>query len=408
MNSKITQISAVMLIVLGGIILLFFLAKSHSDGFSISFNNATDYTVSGQFGDFFGGVAGTLFALSGTLLIYLNFQEQRKQNEIAGFESSFFEMLRLHRDNVSELKYTKLKESGSIPYENRQVFREISKEFVECYREARHYSNSKNVNDYLLPQYASKLKSVTQTAGIEVDLIELAVIDLAYMIVFFGLGEEGEQLIRHAARKKYNPKYYFRLLYFMKLKPKRRHENRWNLWQKLKDLHEEPFHKTLGNLYAGKSKPDRMPRTDYLACEIAAQGKYEKYYGGHQFRLGHYFRHLYQSYKFIDSSDFLNPQQKRHYGKMLRAQLSTYEQALLFINSLSRQGMKWGIMAESTTPTDRAHNLTCKSDYIARYELIKNLPGTHMSGIVYSRYYPSINFESTEIAEGEEVKKAKV
>lgn len=215
------QITAFSLLFVGFAILLVFLAKSYADGFNVSFGNPTDYTVSGQFGDFFGGVAGTFFALSGTLLIYLNFKEQRNQNEVTGFESSFFEMLRLHRENVSELKYIKYKSSEKTICENRQVFREISREFIECYREVKRFSNSEDVDSYILPQYASKLREVASKSNIKVNIIELAIIDLAYMIVFFGLGEEGGQLIKQAARSKYNPRYYLKLLFFLKLKPKK-------------------------------------------------------------------------------------------------------------------------------------------------------------------------------------------
>jgi len=395
-DMKITHWAALFLIALGCVILLVFLAKSHTDGFSISFDSPTNYAVSGQFGDFFGGVAGTFFALSGTLLIYLNFNAQRKQNELTSFESSFFEMLRLHRDNISELKYTKHKHQKDYTYENRQVFREISKEFIQCYREVKKISNSKKVEDYVLPTHQVKFNSIANKAGIKIDAIELAIIDLAYMVVFFGLGEEGEQLIKQAARAKYNPKYYFRLLHYIKLKPKGSHPN-WSKWGALKNLQEKDLHETLDILYSSRKDLTKLNTENATAKLFLGVGKYEKYYGGHQLRLGHYFRHLYQSYKFLDSSDFLNDAQKRHYGKMLRAQLSTYEQALLFINSLSWQGMRWGIRAEIIRPQKSGNENNTKSDYIARYELIKNLPGAHMSGIRYRRYYPSIIFETDEI-----------
>lgn len=398
-HMQLTQLVALILIVLGCGVLLVFLAKSHADGFNISFSNPTDYTVSGQFGDFFGGVAGTFFALSGTLLIYLNFREQRKQNEVSSFESSFFEMLRLHRENISELRYLKHKGGRDVVYENRQVFREISKEFIDCYREVKRFSNSKRLEDYLLPQYLTKLKSIGLGSEVKIDAIELVIIDLAYMIVFFGLGEEGEQLIKQSARRKYNPQYYFKLLYFIKLKPKRANAVHWDNWGELKSLKEKDFHEALSILYVDRNDLTQL-RTDNATAGLFLNVlKYEKYYGGHQFRLGHYFRHLYQSYKFLDSSDFLSDAQKKHYGKMFRAQLSTYEQALLFINSLSWQGMKWGIMAEVVNSSKAGDVDARRSDYIARYELIKNLPGAHMSGIKYKRYYPSIAFESDEIAQ---------
>lgn len=52
------------------------------------------------------------------------------------------------------------------------------------------------------------------------------------------------------------------------------------------------------------------------------------YFGGHQSRLGHYFRHLFQTVSFVDRTKFLTNEQKYQYVKLLRAQLTTYEQAL--------------------------------------------------------------------------------
>ena len=58
---------------------------------------------------------------------------------------------------------------------------------------------------------------------------------------------------------------------------------------------------------------------------------------GHQSRLGHYYRHLYQTVCYVDSQDekYISNIEKYKYMKILRAQLSTHEEALLFLNSLS-------------------------------------------------------------------------
>ncbi len=69
MTKTIERLAWIFLI-LGIIILVYFLAKSSLDGFGISTRNTTNYEITGQFGDFVGGVIGTFFALAGTLLIY--------------------------------------------------------------------------------------------------------------------------------------------------------------------------------------------------------------------------------------------------------------------------------------------------------------------------------------------------
>ena len=130
------------------------------------------------------------------------------------------------------------------------------------------------------------------------------------------------------------------------------------------------------------------------AKQLVYETEFVKYYGGHQHRLGHYFRHLFQSYKYLNYHNDLTEKDKYFYGKTLRAQLSTYEQALLFINSVSSLGMKW----EFTPETDllKAKENKQNSKLITRYNLIKNLPGYHLFGLRYKTYYPNVKYETEE------------
>lgn len=378
------------ILILGIIILIFFLRKSSIDGFEVFTKNNTDYTATGQFGDFVGGVIGTFFALAGTLLIYLSFVAQTKENKRNAFESSFFEMMRIYRENINELRYRKFKEDDYIVYENRQVIREIFNEFIECYREVRKFSNSTKTEDYLTPKYTEKLKKIIKGINPKISLIELARIDIAYSIVFYGLGIEGESIIRMDVQKKYNPNYYYKLLYWMKMKPKKSNKERYSNWKKSRDLELKDLLKLVDELYANRNHPEKTDGLSDLAKDFKMNLNYEKYYGGHQFRLGHFFRHLFQSYKYLNSHKDLSEKEKYAYGKMYRAQLSTYEQALLFINSISTIGMKWEFTPEKQT------NPKIKTNLITTYNLIKNLPGEHFYGIKYKTYYKNVEYESLE------------
>ena len=82
-----------------------------------------------------------------------------------------------------------------------------------------------------------------------------------------------------------------------------------------------------------------------------------KLFGGHQTRLGHYYRHLYHTIKMIDTyhSSQIGDEVYKDYVRKLRIQLNTYEQALLVINSCSVFGADW-------------------QEYILKYKLVKNLP----------------------------------
>lgn len=62
---------------------------------------------------------------------------------------------------------------------------------------------------------------------------------------------------------------------------------------------------------------------------------YSKIYNIYKSDLSHYFRTLYHIIKFVDQSDIVN---KKQYASILRAQLSSYEQILLFYNCLHSNG----------------------------------------------------------------------
>jgi len=383
--TKTVVIFSWIIIIIGLIIVGLFLFKANQDGLTISFKGITNYEKTGQFGDYIGGVIGTFFSLAGTLLLIATFKEQQKENQRNAFESYYFEMIRLYKENVTELKYSKYKNGQPITYENRQVIRKIFEEFIECYREIRKFSNSQNEGDYISNKYLIILKNIIKNNNLKIDPIELARIDIAYSVVFFGLGTEGESIVRKIIRKRYNPDYYYKLLFYLKLKPKKSNKERYKIWEELRGLPLKELMEVVIELYNNKNNLNQPKVLSELSTKFKLHLEYEKYYGGHQFRLGHYFRHLFQAYKFLNSNKNLNKIQKYNYGKMLRAQLSTYEQALLLINSITPLGMKWEYLAGND-----------ENKLITQYQLIKNLPGEQIFGIKYKAYYPKIKFEGEE------------
>ncbi|WP_136057727.1 putative phage abortive infection protein [Candidatus Halocynthiibacter alkanivorans] len=69
-----------------------------------------------------------------------------------------------------------------------------------------------------------------------------------------------------------------------------------------------------------------------------SESAYEEFYSKQKSELGHYFRTLYNLFKFVDKSDIVD---KRLYTNLIRAQLSDDEAMLLFMNGLSRRGEKF-------------------------------------------------------------------
>lgn len=78
---------------------------------------------------------------------------------------------------------------------------------------------------------------------------------------------------------------------------------------------------------------------------------YFNFWKNHQLELGHYFRFLFNIFRFLDES----PASERYHVKLLRAQLSDQELLILYYNCLSEQGKKF-------------------REYAIKYELFDNLP----------------------------------
>lgn len=108
-------------------------------------------------------------------------------------------------------------------------------------------------------------------------------------------------------------------------------------------------------------------------------------FDGHQSRLGHYFRHLFQAVRYIDEQpeELVPAKNKYGYIKLLRAQLSTQEQALFLLNSLSDLGARW---REPSSADPR-------QDLVTHYNLIKNIPFGFLSHVDAEKYYPGVRFE---------------
>jgi hypothetical protein len=256
-----------------------------------------------HFGDFVGGLIGTIFTLFSIVLLYSTLKEQRLSSSIDKFENKFFELMRIHRQNVDEMNLKS--------HNGKKIFVMLIRELREAHKII------KDLND-------------TQ----EIKLNEKELFKISYYILFYGYGPNSTRILNS------------KLIHYLK-----------------KDFINE----IEGTINAKNFKEfiKEEKKLDYIPFE------------GHQSRLGHYYRHLYQTIVFVDEQQ-LNIN-KYEYVKMLRAQLSIHEQALLFINSLSDLGEDWwssGLM----------HN----------YKFVKNIPEQFFdknNEIDYLKCFPKGYFE---------------
>src|SRR5437016_239808 len=75
-----------------------FIAEAFREG------TAIDRTAAGQLGDFVGGYIGSYFALVTVVLVIKALKEQRRSGESEKFETKYFELIKMHRDNVAEMR----------------------------------------------------------------------------------------------------------------------------------------------------------------------------------------------------------------------------------------------------------------------------------------------------------------
>ena len=78
-----------------------------------------------------------------------------------------------------------------------------------------------------------------------------------------------------------------------------------------------------------------LPTQERLGHLGVVQAAYETFFVRKQHEMGHCFGTLYHVFKFVDQSDIPDP---KRYTSIMRAQLSSYELALLFYNSLHSVG----------------------------------------------------------------------
>ncbi|MCJ8154075.1 putative phage abortive infection protein [Chryseobacterium sp. SSA4.19] len=276
-------------------------------------------------GDTYGGTMGPFIAIGGVIFTFLAFYMQKVANDdikeqfkIQQFESQFYEMLRLHKENVNEIEVTQKK------YKNRH-----SGEFIFVTSKGRDvfYSMSKEIQ-LLLSFFGNKFEGVEFNPGLvdgevikrpsNYEEIDSYFIEI-YNILFWG----------------YKSGYTYKLPAYV--------------LQKVRYIADKYY----------------CDINVHIELDIFALQGYHSY-------LGHYYRHLFQTVKFVANQpeSFLDYGRKMSYLKVLRAQLSNYEQIMLFYNWLSSYGRSW---EQSIDQHDDVKKIVNPNEFFTRYKMIHNL-----------------------------------
>lgn len=306
------------LIRIGAFISLFLLILYLAKTTKLNLSSEIDINVFSSYGTLVGGILGALFSLAGVFLLIATLEAQEKAISIQEknyekqlFESKFFDLIKMYRDNSVEIN---IKDRYG-----KKVFLMMQREFYQC----------KLIIDAYNETLIDKLSEHDR-------------INIAYLSFFFGAVGETSEVILKERLSEYN-------------------------------LHVPYIIEMFKKSQEGIRESEKFP--------------YEPF-EGHQSRLGHYFRHLYQTVKYVDEQprDLFSYKNKYSYLKILRAQLSTQEQAFLFLNSLSDLGKAW----------EKKEGLNDNQKLITKYNLIKNIPTGYTHGINVRDYYPQVKFEGDQ------------
>lgn len=264
------------------------------------------YAEYGTLGDAIGGITNPIIAIGAAILTFAAFYIQyiankqvQDQFKVQQFESQFYEMLRLHRANIDEM------EIGSS-VNRRKSFVRMFYEYKFIYLKL--YEIYLNNNVY--QKHLNKL-----------DLCKIT-----YYIFFFGIGLNSEKIIFNLIEDKYE-------------------RITKELVERLKIIKDD--YVINAELFINDEKGENFQFKMIY-----------KPFDGHNSRLGHYYRHLYQTVSFVVNSNvIINRDEQYNYLKLLRAQLSNHEQLLLYYNSLTKFGQGW-----------------IDNGYFTNYKMIKNIP----------------------------------
>lgn len=297
----------------------------------------------------FGKTIAGIFAFFSVILLIVNIRKQSSSFLKNQFDNNFYKMIEYHRGNVNQMAHLSpetLRRETPILYEGNRVFLAIHKELIQSTEIIKkHIDNFDGISIYKTPDNIPQEFILRKT-----NLNRLALIDIAYTIVFFGVDRDGQQIAKDILQRTYNEGL-------------------------IKDIIRQ-----MENIPVKYSKYRKRSDVDVRN----RVGKFNKFFGGHQSRLGHYYRHLYQSIKTIDeNSDLsLSYEDKYKYIKKIRAQFSIYEQSIMFFNSISQMGRIWEF-----------HQSEENKQLITKYNLIKNLHSKFFMYVDVHEFFPDITYE---------------
>ncbi|GAA4924623.1 putative phage abortive infection protein [Mucilaginibacter defluvii] len=281
-------------------------------------------------------------------------------------------------------------------HQGKVTFEFILTQFETCIHDLRPFFQLFTYEKICLPAETAKIGCILKQRP-DIKPLQLILCDIAYSVVFFGLNKWDREAIKNLYQSVYHPMFLKYVLDYLSRKPHRDSEE-YNQWRELQfPLRTAYLEQLTANMAENADHLNVFSETldrDSKFRHLSFSRPY-KFYGGHQFKLGHYYRHLFQTVKYINEQSIFSYPEKYEYSKTLRAQLSTPEQYLLLFNSISRIGRDWEL-------NKLVADATCIDEQlITKYNLVRNVPSvTFLDFLDMRDYYPLVTFEFQPEPEG--------
>lgn len=388
----------VVIIIIIGFWMPFFLTRK-------AFIKEFDFTATGAIGDTFGGILNPFVALAAVIVTGLAFYMQYQANKqlqdqfkLQQFESQFYEMLKLHKENVNEMEI-----------EGYEIKDRLSDDLAsDCYSEEsfrKSIDESKGRHNLKKPLIDQDLNK-KQVKGRKIFYLMSKEISSVYQIIKkhyynycpqeFSSGNDGLELNEHS---KYLL-FYFAYDVFFSGKEQLEKDIKFKRVRKFinDESNNDQFHKDiLKDLEVlrtchkmGVRYLKKFNSKNGIKKSLHIDFSY-KPFGGHQIRLAHYYRHMFALVKFVvnQPNEFLSYEDKRNYLKIFRAQLSNHEVVMLYYNWLGGYGEDWEVPKHLKKINDEGNR------FFTVYRIIHNLN----ANLVLDEFNPEELFSNHEYDE---------
>lgn len=323
-----------------------------------------------EIGDTLGGIMGPAFAMMGAVLTFMafwvqysaNLQQktqfekqlltQNDQYQLEKIESRVFKLIDVYNYNISQLSFKS--RFSNISYEGKGYFYVLFLHYTKLLKEIKDYDKKREI--VLDERIYSDYKETLLNKNRFVDLNNWVSYELAYIIIFYGVGNMGRKNITEILSGKYKEDYLFSILNYFSNKPADIKTNNVSLekWKSTMNSQEK--------------------------FTNASKSNFDRFYNGQQTRLAHYFRQIFMIISYIDNQN-INNNEKLEYGKNIRSLFSNHEQIILFLNSVSVLGRDWELNYDD-------------KKFISKYSLIKNIPKGYRKEYEVDKFYSSITYEN--------------